>query len=484
MRLIGGLTLAMLLTLTACTGDDDTPDDPTERDTTVAEPAWTLDLDVFTNPVAADGVAVVLVRDDDRLEIVAVDAETGEQLWSHPWSPGGVPTGFELRPSLHEGSDGASVAVFATPADHPELEAAWATPIVGVDLRTGEELWRTEPVIFSTPIDHCADGLDACYDPQNGATQRIDVTDGSTSDAGEGADEQARNIADGGLFSTDDRPGEELGVRRDGATLWSTDIAELLGVEGITTDNGWNFIHTDDPDMFVGSMSLPLGEEREALLSSGRPLDIGADESVMVAFEGDTGTVLWREENVTISCLGGAIRVDDEQPRLRCRPGGTYHYDAEATREDEMDDPSLTVEGFDPMSGETTWSIELPTDAAADILLNKADRPISDGVTVVLPSDDGPRLVVVETGKTRATDETDVFACHGETQTIEYYLARRTSNGESYSRYGADLLTPCHADGSAADAFSVAAVAEAGADAGKGHHVIAREGRLEGYLVK
>lgn len=485
MKHIGGSVLvAALLALTACTGgNDDT--DTTERDDTTVEPAWTLDLDLFTTAAVADGVAVALTTaDGGRLEIVAVDAASGEELWTRPWSPGNVPVGFTLTAETFEGSDGKSIAVFSEPAEDEELVRAGAESVIGVDLQSGEELFRTDPVRLGTPIQACGDDLDACFDPVGSASsRRLDVTDGSQSDDPDGPPEGARSIGSAGLFSTNDRPGEKIGVRRDGKVLWSAAVEELFDTEGISTDTGWNLSHTEDPDVYIGWLRLPLGAEQSERQKAGASFTADAGGYMLAEFEGGTGKVLWRERGTMQSCLGGTIRVEDELPRMRCRPTGTISYGGDGTRDNSVQDAGLTMEGFDPATGETTWSLEVPEDAAAEILLGEATRPVSDGATVVIPTADGPQLVEIATGETAEVEEADVFACRTAARDVEYFRPWRGSGAELRTRYGTELFAPCHADGSAADAFTVAAVKEAGEDAGDGRWVVAREGRLEGYVL-
>jgi polyvinyl alcohol dehydrogenase (cytochrome) len=135
--------------------------------------AWTLanptglDADVGAPPnlFTVDGADAVGVGDKDGV-YRALDRETGEVLWEHRITPGGLQGGVMASAAVEGGHIYVSSNDASTDADLVALEAD-----------TGEELWRTEvgahvtgPVTWANGVVFLADdsGRIAAYDAEDG----------------------------------------------------------------------------------------------------------------------------------------------------------------------------------------------------------------------------------------------------------------------------------------------------------------------------
>ncbi len=480
-RTIGGFAaIVVALTTAACDSETkETKDEPrsVERVQTPVKADWTLDLDVVSQPRVADGVALTLVRDGGGLEAVAVDAATGERLWSAPWSPGDVPPGYTLEPAVFETSDGRAVTAFSVPpkdlaATSPDM---WVLPVTVRDLRTGKQLHRTEPLDLSTPLIPCADGKDACFTERPDGGRRLDLATGRVGKDSEGAPSRARSIGDGGIFSTNDRPGEQVGVVRDGEVVWSKPVDEVMGAP-VTTDTGWEIDHDADADRYVALMVRfdPVQLKRAR---SGRPYTIDADTAYLAGIDGASGRNLWTERGAVQDCLG----IETDAPRVRCKEKGVRVFDASGTAQ-RVDDAAVTVEGFDPADGSTTWSVEVAPAAAEDVVLDR-NQPIAKADTALVATADGPRVVDLRTGEQSAAAADDVFTCAGTAERVTYRMKYFIDGRPVTKRSGEARYRPCTPGGGEAKSFTAPAIRDAGEPAGKGRYVLATGDGLQGFTA-
>ena len=483
---------ALTLALVGCSGGDPSSSpapssspsgetsttDTVVREDTVVEPAWTTKLDVIGQPEVEDGVALVLAKAPERaIQVVALDAATGERLWSRPWSPGGVPTGYGLEPVVARSQTDRAVTVLSVPprdlsATSPEM---WRLPLAVVDLRTGEEVARSEPVELLTPPSSCDDEVDVCFDTYSrDGGQRLDLDTGRVAPDPAGTPAGARGIGSAGLFATSDRPGEEVGVARDGRVLWSTPIARLMG-ESVTSDTGWTIEHDPASDRYIGWMRAAIPVDQRERAQAGRPFHYDAAILRLVAFNGADGTVLWRRDGAEHTCLG----METDTPTVRCVWTGTAFYDAKGVLTD-LRGGSGVVEGFDPENGETTWSVKIAAEALQDVFDDRGQKVAGDD-TVLVTTEDGPLVVDIATGATGPAEEDAVFTCTGDAVSFDYAMPFFLDGDPLHRRYGGRLYRPCGADGSERQSYTEAAVRDSGQDAGDGVHVLAGEGSLSGF---
>ncbi|MET0820191.1 MAG: PQQ-binding-like beta-propeller repeat protein [Aeromicrobium sp.] len=502
MRTIGGI-MAMLLALTACTGGDGgsdskaaekkpstsaTPQGP-QRDTRPATVAWTTDLDVIGQPLVTGTTAVVIARaSGKRLEIVGVDTTTGLKRWSHPYSPGGGAPGILVEPVVSSTASGEARVVFYLAPDKPKGDDTdFVTPVVSVDPVTGDIERRTDKLLGVEPVGSCDDGTDVCVRGAVGGrgaygNLRVDLGAGKVATTRDGAPDKARIIGTGGLFSTNARPGEKLGVRLEGTTLWSTPAATLFG-EGYTSDNGWVFVHEKGPDRFTGLIGQPNKTVSPTRETKG-PFVYDLAKQKIVSFSGKDGSVLWARDGAD-PCFKPTDFSDEadldvvEHP-VRCLVSGSYSIKDEVVTTDAV---TMKVEGYDPATGETTWSHAMP-DAAAATYWQQGPRPlVRGGKTIVAPLEDGPSSIDVATGASTPVGD-DVFLCQAQGPRFEYVTPWTNGQKRTTTRRGTGFVAPCSADGSATSmAPTVAAVREGAVAVDDSTYVLSSKDGLVGYTV-
>jgi len=503
MKTFGGM-IALLLVMTACTGGDGESEPPKkttstsqasekpaglQRDTTPAEAAWTADLDAIGQPVVVGTTAVVIQRAaGKRLEIVGVDTATGKQVWAHPFSPNYAVPGISLVPNVSRTKGGAERVIFYLAPDKPSAnEDDLLTAIVSVDPATGEIDQESAKVHATEPVSACDDGTDVCVKGVVGPTGtysnlRFDLETGKFSESSDGAPKDARLIGSAGLFSTGDRPGEKLGVRRAGKTLWSTSLDTLFG-KGYTSDNGWVFAHETGPDRYTGLVGAPNDTVTTADSEKAEFVYELAKQKV-ISFNGKDGTVLWSREGAD-PCFR-ATDFDDEQAvvsidhPIRCLVTGKYTRVGDVTTPEGI---TMTMEGYDPVSGETTWSQHI-TDAAAAAYWQDAPRVlIRGGTTVVATLDAGPSLIDTATGKTAPVGD-ETFVCQTGTVDFDYVTPFEYDDRKVFGRHGTGLLSSCDVNGGPVPgAPTAAAVREGGIKVGESTYVMATADGLVGYQL-
>lgn len=434
-------------------------------------PAWRFDTSPIAQPVVVDDVAVMIVLERaHELDIVGVDTASGEELWRHPYSPGYVPTGYGIGPSIIRGKDDTKFAVFQKPGTGLSKDDAWRYPLVTVDVTTGKIVSQSRALLVTTPVENCDDGHDACMNVYDDASEiprhvRFTVADGSIqqlkNEAG-AIPENTRSIGEEGLYSTNDRPGEKIGRMVDGKRLWERPVQEMYG-ENYSSDGGWQFLYHEGIDAFIGSVGHFEPDDVDRF-EAGETLVTDLGTSTEAAIDAATGDVLWKETGVRLFCTGsgrlGARESDEDdegtdevaeetdEPSLWtwCREEGTrtdnINYD-----EPKLDIKNFTVEGVDPHTGEVAWSVEPSAKAAKRLARGILERaPLTEGGTVV-ETVDGWRMVTVQEGEQHPVPEGQVFLC-GQDREFDY-----AAEWSGYTeRFGGTLAYTCTVDGTATEA--------------------------------
>ena len=383
------LSLALLTLVGACsapTAEPTTSGTPTasaETELTAVEEAWRLPLRPLTQPVIAEGTAVLLAADRGDLYVVGVDPRTGHERWRDRATTSGVSPLEPLGVLPVSGEDRTMLAFFRpTPRGGPSAR------LVLVDPRTGREL-RSSPIAdFETSPTLCDDEAALCGNARprlDSASRgyRLDLATGRFTTPGAGLPPTAsRPVGPHGLIDLGARDPERVGVFDDGELLWSMPIVAYFP-EPDTTDAGWIFDEYDD--LYVGS----LGQH----VAAGDPIDLGAVATT--GFAADTGLIEWSVGGTTYACHGQLL-VPAGVP-FRCRWEG-HLLPAGGKAKPRYDDLKVTVEGFDPHDGKTTWQVSLGADAA----FTRGWRipELVDATTVRFPVSKG--VVDLESGERRA----------------------------------------------------------------------------------
>ena len=234
-------------------------------------------------------------------------------------------------------------------------------PLVAVAPRSGEVQFETDAVWIYEPLHACLDLEDICARGQVGSASevalRFDLDDGTLEQDSDSIPSGARELGDGGLYGTIDRPGERIGRVVDGKTLWEVPAAELFG-RGYGSDGGWGFVWDQEAEVYVGTVGLPFTPTERRTYLAGEPVRFRAeDTSEMLVFDANTGQRLWRDEGTDTMCLMAVSGKEDSfGPPVRCRMSG-FVTTTLGSNEKTYDHLKVAVEGYQPETGETTWSV-------------------------------------------------------------------------------------------------------------------------------
>ncbi|GAA3531442.1 hypothetical protein GCM10022234_30720 [Aeromicrobium panaciterrae] len=484
-----------MLVLTGCTSSDGgSPKKPEalKRDATVVKPAWTADVDPLGQPVvlgdAKTGFTVVVIAKEPaaRLKIVGIDGESGKQLWSHPLGPNHAVPGIALIPHTTETAAGEKRVIFYLAPNKPgKEEADLTTPLVAVEPRTGKIELKSPKVYAAEAPDSCEDDTDVCMrgaleGERDYANLRVDLESGKISRVKEGAPDDARLIGADGLFSTGDRPAEKLGVYRDGKTLWSTSVDTLFG-PGRTSDGGWAFTHEAGPDRYIGYLGQRNGGVK-GTADSPYVYDLG--KQTLTSFSGADGSILWQKKGAD-QCFrptdfDDEEKVDAIKHPVRCQMSGTFTViDDKRT----VQNVAMTIEGYDPVSGTTSWTHKMPAEAAAAYQMSEPRVLMRGGRTIVATLAGGPALIDVATGKfVKAKGQT--FMCQTDAVEHEYVTPWIFKGRSEHTRRGTGLAFPCSADGKAVKSgMTVAALTEGAVKIDDSTYVVSSDAGLVGYDI-
>jgi len=247
-----------------------------------------------------------------------------------------------------------------------------------------------------------------------------------------------RPLTDTGLLDFGDRPGNTLGYWRDGALRWHVPASAAFP-PGFSSDSGWAWHVFADQHVIVGSLYGPA--TRVGSSHSTRDVTYFVNLATTNATAGlseRTGEVLWRDRGSKFHC-----RVNDDNYPVRCRSRGVIKYWNSHTAFDDLD---VTIEGFDPTTGNTTWSV--PMGAAGAFAHGEAPVAIAGATQVVLPAPNGPVMLDYATGQVTPLMPGTTYWC----MTRTYYQLP-----QSY-RAGDKLAAVCDEKGQPATALpSIAA---------------------------
>lgn len=435
MRVRAAATCAALLLLAACNGEASappatgTPTTPasssptptlpaspttsTTTEPTSATRAWHLGLAPLTQPVAVDGVAVVLARGrQGGLRVVAVDPDTGHLLWTRPASTSAV----SVEEPLAVEAVGTEVAYFRPAGPRG------AARLVLADAHTGHDLVSSPVEVFTTPIAPCdspVTRLCGTARPYSDvalmryslvvATGRFGPAPGPQPPLG------SRPVGPGGLIDLGDRAPERVGVFVNGQLLWSMPVVAYFP-DGTTTDAGWKFTLVDD--RYVGTLDQPFPVNGE--------LDMAGVATA--SFEAATGRIDWSVPGTSLDCRGMAEFVPGVH--ARCHYSGDALFTHGRPR---FTDVQVSLEGFEAGSGKRTWQYDLGANAP---LLRGQRIPALIGSAGLLVGRPGNQVVLdLDTGEQTVPSPGAVYLCPSTTRVA-------TERGDLQ---GDMLLTPCTA---------------------------------------
>ena len=349
-----------------------------------------------------------------------LDAATGKIRWQQPAATGAAAAGIQITPTVFKGH-----LVYLRPVEG----SMTTTSVVVADADTGNDIavsQQTYPV-GSRPSG-CGDLI--CFSVFVGTDQqavRMDAATGQVTSAGTGTG--GRTIGPEGLQSVQGPEHPEMLTRVvNRKPLWSTPLSVIFG-DGYSTNGGWEFHALAKRGLLIGSVgAFQPGQPRPDDLRLGTALK-------MAGIDLETGHRRWLQTGgIDYQCIPQAAVVEGGSlVDVRCRWGnGTVAH--RVGNELVLQTASLSIEGFDPASGATTWSVPLadPTGHSPETAFRRIEIFGED--TLLVSGRTATELIDPVSGATRpAADDTTAVCVVG----IETPLAggERTVNGRTSNVY-------------------------------------------------
>ena len=431
-----GLVLALLF-VGGCSSGDGSPFDrlapevtSTTSPTTTAPPPRPLDLlwstsgvQFASQPVQVGERLVTYVAVDGGMWLVAYNATTGAETWRRESTASYVTKGV-----------GMPVVADEARAYHMAPRGTETAAIEAVDIATGEPAWITEasPGGFADVPELCPEAPDrvcaTAYDgPDTGSLWSVDTTTGAVTrtDRFEG-----RELSEG-LYDLRGDGDEQVAWVVDGQVTWQRPPGELFQGRDVTSDNGWRW--HEHAGLLVGW----LGTRQEWPTNGEVPFV----PQFMAGVDPASGETRWVAEGDPICggrLTGMGLQVDGAEPWIRCRMTGSDHVEEEVVARTVVTD--AVMEGFDPATGATTWTVPL---GAASALIDDTKPLVRLGPTAfTLVRDDGSRVAVdVAAGEVIEVLDDAVGWCIG-TNKFDY-----VDGSDPPFRIGEDFAMPCGLDG-------------------------------------
>ena len=424
------------------------------------QPIWlNRDLRPIGQATAIGAAVVGIVRDGYKLFVVGIDPATGAVRWQRPTTPSWITPGVTLE-IVPIGDDRFAYL-------RPRPDKIQYGRLVVADARTGEDVAASPPMLFSSLPYTCASGLDVCGiatgEPGGRARQfELEIATSDFSPTKAAFPPGSRTLDEPGLLDLGKRPDDEVAWVRDGKIQWHTQVSAAFPA-GFSSDNGWTWHRFTDHHALVGTMFGRPG-------GGGKILDLAAGAAT-AALDDGTGAVLWRDRGSTVQCSLGRhdYPVNKNYP-VRCRRRGTVRIDD--ANQVAFDGLAVTLEGFAPATGETTWSVDVG--AAKWIVDPHKAVAIAGPTEVVVPGPAGPRVLDYATGATTPASPRAGYWCMVMT---DYRALPGYDVPPRYERTGGVLAVLCDAERKSASVLpSARATIAAGAHAGDYVVVAGRDG--------
>ncbi len=417
-------------------------------------------------PVAVgDGVAVYVLR-GSALSIEVLDAATGRIRWQQPAATGAAAAGIEIAPVISNAH-----VVYLRPVQGSMVH----TTIVVADALTGRDLAvsQRDYRVGSRPVD-CDNKV--CFSVYAGTDQQAVVMDpGTGAVTSTGAGTGGRSIGPEGLESVQAPQQPELLTRvSNRKAVWTTPITTIFGT-GYSTNGGWEFHALPKQNLLIGSVGVYHPD-------APRPTDIALGTALkMAGIDLATGARRWLQSGgVDYQCMPQAAVVEGGPlVNVRCRWGAATvaHRDGNQL---VLRTASLTVEGFNPTNGATTWTVPLadPTGKSPQAALVRIE--VVGENTLLVPGRTSTQLIDPTSGATRPSPAGTQAVC---VVGIESALAggERTVNGRTANAYATGArATRCTADGTPTTKPSTSWPSWIGATVGQVQVVTTTDG-LQGF---
>jgi len=398
-------------------------------------------LGAVSQPAPAGGKFVLYARQNDSLEVVALNADDGSTAWVAPASPSDVTPGV--------------VATLAVRAGTVFYLETYGTPtygrarVVARDAASGNVVWQSAVGSFETWPEICPDQTSAvCVNGKIGGVGwgqlRFSATTGNVLGVvqmGTAAYPGRELTPD--LFDPGVRGPEQLLAVSKGKLSWRRNLSVIFTLSHATTDGGWDFDRFGRLDLFVGSVGKrPQVKHGKYTVRLGPRMTAG--------FSTATGKVKWRTPGLyscgqPLPCPGrsqagysSASTLPSPSVGIRILETGTVSGRMNGGTPKVSHDASATIQGFNPVTGKTEWSFKAGRNVF--LLADKGSAPETGAATVVLKTPSGYVALDLRTGKAKHLATRSHAWC---LKTILYHLTHTIYYGGRGEYVGQSGLYPC-----------------------------------------
>lgn len=420
-------------------------------------------------PVAVGDMVVSYGTVGKDLLLFGVPVKEGGIRWRQAATPSHTTSGIPLTPAVIDGR----VAYL-----RPDRIAPLAARLVVASPQTGADLLVSVPLPFESQPSECAEGKDVCARVQDGddsVSRRFSVESGGQVPDPSALSRGSRWLGTD-LIDPGQRGPELLAGFQGGVVRWRSPLS-LHFSEGFSTDDGWDFELYRSAGLHVGTVGSP--SDRSGPVANVRDWSKVETAGIRTA----DGSSAWRSQGTSFSCNQ---RIELRRPApageteawpVRCRLRGIGRYER-STGIATFEGLDVTVEGFDVVTGTTTWSV--PLGAAEGFMKEDRKATAVTEVEVLVQSGTGPLIIDLSNGSTRRPALGQAFWC-ATLNVFEYREARQLRSGGTANTWrGGVLLERCGADGSPTTAMPTSLPASLGATV-DGRTVIAQADGLVAY---
>jgi len=412
--------------------------------------AWTrTGLGAVTQPAPVAGRFVLYAHRGTALEVVALNARDGSTAWTAPASASDVTAGVPAMLAVRAGT------VFYLQTSPGAFGTA---RVVARAATSGKLVWQSPAGRFVTwpeicpdePTAVCVDGAlpsfgwgELRFSAANGGAMGL-VTIGTASNPG-------RELGQG-LFDPGTRSPETILATARGRVAWRLPLSRIFTLPHASSDGGWNFDRYEGQRLFVGSVGT------EPTIVGGKAT-VHLDATMTAGFRIDTGQVAWRTAGLyscgqPLPCPGrphtgysspGEPAGSGRPVGLRLIEHGSATFSINGGTPAISPGATVSIEGFDPATGGTTWSFDAGRNTGLISELLVPARIDEDSIAIRTAAG---RLVALDlrTGSTRPISSSTHAWCE---RSIQYHLTNTGYFGGRSGLYiGQDALYPCTPDGS------------------------------------
>ena len=311
-----------------------------------------------------DGVLVLYAAVGGALRLIGLNPVSGATLWSLPASRGSNSPGEP--PAL--AVSGGEVVYLGAAAGAPRGVAV----VAAVDARSGRLLWRSGRGLFSAdpifcpdePTVICTTGRAFVGSTQQGVEFRFNVRTGRELGMVVLASDKHVRLIGFGLFDLGLASPPMLGAASGAKLAWQQKLQTVFPLPGGSTEWGWDFDRVERVGLFVGGPGWP------PIVATSQITVFSLERAMTAGFAISDGASAWSNAASTYACNNlpcpGAPLSDVSRPRplpgpaigLRLRAAGFESYAPGQLGPKFSPNTSVSLEGFDPASGQTLWSFD------------------------------------------------------------------------------------------------------------------------------